>query len=137
MRMTRSSMLDVIHQDYIQSARAKGLSEGTIIRKHALKNALIPILTVIGMNVGLLLGGAAVTESVFAIPGLGKYLLDAITARNYPVVQGGVLVMAFMFCFVTILTDILYAFVDPRVKAMYSGGRTKREKRGKEVESNG
>ena len=89
MRMTRSSMLDVIHQDYIQSARAKGLSERTIIRKHALKNALIPILTVIGMNFGLLLGGAVVTESVFAVPGLGKYMIDAIKARNYPVVQGG------------------------------------------------
>lgn len=137
MRMTRSSMLDVIHQDYIRSARAKGLSEGTIIRKHALKNALIPILTVVGMNVGLLLGGAAVTESVFAIPGLGKYLLEAITARNYPVVQGGVLVMAFMFCFVTILTDILYAFVDPRVKAMYSGGKPRREKGKKEERDNG
>lgn len=128
MRMTRSSMLDVIHQDYIRSARAKGLSERTIIRKHALKNALIPILTVVGMNVGLLLGGAAVTESVFAIPGLGMYLLEAINARNYPAVQGGVLIMAFMFCFVTILTDILYAFVDPRVKAMYKGDSTKKEK---------
>lgn len=80
------------------------------------------------MNVGLLLGGAAVTESVFAIPGLGMYLLEAINARNYPAVQGGVLIMAFMFCFVTILTDILYAFVDPRVKAMYKGDSTKKEK---------
>lgn len=136
MRMTRSSMLDVIHQDYIQSARAKGLSERTIIRKHALKNALIPILTVIGMNFGLLLGGAVVTESVFAVPGLGKYMIDAIKARNYPVVQGGVLVLAFVFSIVTILVDVLYALVDPRVKAMYKGvDRAKKEK--KEVAENG
>lgn len=136
MRMTRSSMLDVIHQDYIQSARAKGLSERTIIRKHALKNALIPILTVIGMNFGLLLGGAVVTESVFAVPGLGKYMIDAIKSRNYPVVQGGVLVLAFVFSIVTILVDVLYALVDPRVKAMYKGadGAKKREK---EVAENG
>ena len=120
-------MLDVIHQDYIQSARAKGLSEKTIIRKHALKNALIPILTVIGMNIGHLLGGAVVTESVFAIPGLGKYMIDAIKARNYPVIQGGVLVLALSFSVVTILVDVLYAFVDPRVKAMY-GGSDKRKR---------
>ena len=128
MRMTRSSMLDVIHQDYIQSARAKGLSERTIIRKHALKNALIPILTVIGMNIGHLLGGAVVTESVFAIPGLGKYMIDAIKARNYPVIQGGVLVLAFSFSIITILIDVLYAFVDPRVKAMYKGSEKRRAK---------
>lgn len=128
MRMTRSSMLDVIHQDYIRSARAKGLSEGTIIRKHALKNALIPILTVIGINFGTLLGGAVVTESVFAIPGLGKFMIDAIKSRNYPVISGGVLCLAFLFSLVTILVDVLYAFVDPRVKAMYKSDNKQRKK---------
>ena len=129
MRMTRSSMLDVVHQDYIQSARAKGFAESIIIRKHALKNALIPILTVIGMTLGTLLGGAVVTESVFAIPGLGKYMIDAIKARNYPSIQGGVLFLAIVFSLVTILVDVLYAFVDPRVKAMYKGAeRTAKKK---------
>lgn len=119
MRMTRSSMIDVIRQDYISAARAKGLSERIVINKHALKNALIPILTVLGMDFGHSLGGAVLTESVFGIPGLGKYMLDAIKARNYPVVQGGVLVFAFAFSIVTLITDILYAMVDPRLKAMY------------------
>lgn len=128
MRMTRSSMLDVIHQDYIRSARAKGLSERAVIRKHALKNALIPILTVIGINFGTLLGGAVVTESVFAIPGLGKFMIDAIKSRNYPVISGGVLCLAILFSLVTILVDILYAFVDPRVKAMYKGDGSKKKK---------
>ena len=131
MRMTRSSMLDVIHQDYIRSARAKGLSERAIIQKHALKNALIPILTVIGMNFGVMLGGAVVSESVFAIPGLGKYMIDAIKARNYPVISGGVLVLAILFSVVTLLVDILYAFVDPRVKATYKNASvSKKIKRG-------
>ena len=138
MRMTRSSMLDVIHQDYIRSAEAKGLSHGTIIRKHALRNALIPILTVIGMNIGHLLGGAVVTESVFAIPGLGKYMIDAIKARNYPVIQGGVLVLAFSFSIITILVDVLYAFADPRVKAMYKGSEKRvRKSKQKEATANG
>jgi len=119
MRMTRSSMLDVIRQDYIRAARAKGLSEGVIIMKHALKNALIPILTVIGMTFGILLGGTVITETVFAVPGLGKYMVDAIKARNYPVIQGGVLMIAVVFSFVTLIVDILYAFVDPRLKSMY------------------
>jgi len=119
MRMTRSSMLDVIKQDYITSARAKGLSESKVVMKHALKNALIPILTVIGMHFGTSLGGAVVTESVFSIPGLGKYMLDAIKSCDYPVVQGGVLVLAIMFSIVTLLVDIAYAFVDPRLSSQY------------------
>lgn len=129
MRMTRSSMLDVIHQDYIRSARAKGLSERKIIQKHALKNALIPILTVIGINFGTLLGGAVVTEAVFAIPGLGKYMVDAIKSRNYPVISGGVICLAVLFSLVTILVDVLYAFVDPQVKAMYKATAKNRRKR--------
>lgn len=119
-RFTRSSMLEVIRQDYIRTARAKGQSEGRIIILHALKNAMIPILTVVGMQFGGLLGGAVLTETVFAIPGLGKFMTDAIKARNYPVTQGGVLVMAFMFSGVNLVVDILYAFVDPRIRSAYS-----------------
>lgn len=131
MRMTRSSMLEVLHQDYIRSARAKGLSEGTIIRKHALKNALVPILTVVGMTFGTLLGGALVTETVFGIPGLGKYMVDAIKLRDYPVIQGGVLIMAIISSLVTLGVDVLYAFVDPRLLAMYRGN--KKSKKAKEA----
>ncbi len=118
-RMTRSSMLEVIHQDYIRTARAKGQKENVIIIKHALKNALIPIVTVVGIQFGGLLGGAVLTETVFAIPGLGKFMVDAIKARNYPVVQGGVLVLAVIFSVVNLLVDILYSYIDPRLKSMY------------------
>ena len=118
-RMTRSSMLEVIHQDYIRTARAKGQKENVIIIKHALKNALIPIVTVVGIQFGGLLGGAVLTETVFAIPGLGKFMVDAIKARNYPVVQGGVLVLAVVFSVVNLLVDILYSYIDPRLKSMY------------------
>ncbi len=124
MRMTRSSMLDVIRQDYITAAKAKGLATGKIVMDHAFKNALIPILTVVGMHFGTSLGGAVVSESVFAIPGVGKYMLDAIKSRDYPVVQGGVLVLAIMFSVVMLITDISYAFVDPRIASSY--GRTRK-----------
>ncbi len=118
-RMTRSSMLEVIRQDYIRTSRAKGQTEFIIIFKHALKNALIPIITVIGIQFAISLGGAVVNEQVFAIPGLGKFMVDAIKARNYPVVQGGVLVIAIMFSILNLLIDLLYAFVDPRIKTQY------------------
>lgn len=127
MRMTRSSMLDVIRQDYIRAAQAKGLSAKTIIRKHALKNALIPILTVIGMNFGILLGGTVIIETVFAIPGLGKFMIDAIKSRNYPAIQGGVLILAIVFSTVALLVDILYAYVDPRLRSMYSSKKKEKE----------
>ena len=116
-RMTRSSMLEVIRQDYVVTARAKGVKEFVIITKHALRNALIPIITIVGINFGTLLGGAVVVESIFSISGVGKLMLDAIKARNYPVVQGGVLYIAFAFCIVNLIVDILYTFADPRVKA--------------------
>lgn len=119
MRMTRSSMLEVLRQDYIRTARAKGQKESIVIWSHALANAMVPIVTVIGIAFGHLLGGAILTESIFNIPGLGKLMIDAIKARNYPVVQGGVLVSAFIFCSVNLATDILYAFLDPRIKAEY------------------
>ncbi len=118
-RMTRSSILEVIRQDYIRTARAKGQSEIKIIFKHALKNALIPIITVIGIQFATILGGAVVNEQVFAIPGLGKLMVDGIKARNYPIVQGGVLVIAIMFSILNLLIDLLYAFVDPRIKTQY------------------
>ena len=118
-RMTRSGMLEVIRQDYISTARAKGLSEFKVVMVHALKNALIPVITTIGMQFGLLLGGAVLIESIFAIPGVGKMMVDAIKSRNYPVVQGGVLVIALSFCLVNLVVDILYAYVDPRVRSQY------------------
>ena len=119
MRMTRSSMLEVIRQDYIRTARAKGQSEKVIITKHALKNALIPIITATGLQFGFLLGGSILAESVFAIPGLGKLILDGIKARNYPVVQGGILFIALTFSFVNLLVDVIYAYADPRIKSLY------------------
>ena len=119
MRMTRSSMLDVVRQDYIRAARAKGLSESDVIIKHSVKNALIPILTVIGMTFGVLLSGTIVTETVFAIPGLGKYMVDGIRTLNYPVILGGTVIIAVIFSIITLIVDILYAFVDPRLKSMY------------------
>jgi peptide/nickel transport system permease protein len=124
-RMTRSSMLEVIRQDYIRTARAKGLSETKIIFKHALKNALIPIITVIGLQFAGALGGAVVNEQVFAIPGIGKLMLDAIKSRNYPLVQGGVLLIALMFSFVNLAVDLIYAFVDPRIKTQYTKSKQK------------
>ena len=119
MRMTRSSMLEVIRQDYIRTARAKGQTERVVIMRHAFKNARIPILTAVGLQFGYLLGGSVLAETVFAVPGIGKMILDGITGRNYPVVQGGILFFAFMFCFVNLLVDVLYAFVDPRIKSQY------------------
>lgn len=119
LRMTRSSMLDVVRQDYIRTARAKGQSERKIILKHELKNALIPIITVAGLQFGYLLCGATLTESIFAIPGLGRYMLDAIKARNSPAVQGSVLFIAIILCFCNLIVDVIYAFVDPRIRSMY------------------
>lgn len=122
-RMTRSSMLDVICQEYIVTARAKGLSEQVIVVKHALKNALIPIITVLGIQLGTMLGGAVLTESVFSIPGLGKFMVDSIKNRDYPVVQGGVLLLAIVFSLVNLIVDIIYAYVDPRIKSQYDRGK--------------
>jgi peptide/nickel transport system permease protein len=118
-RMTRSSMLDVVRQDYIRTARAKGQKESVIIWSHALKNALIPIVTIIGLQFGNLLGGALITESIFSIPGIGRLMVDAIKMRDYPIVQGGVLFIAVAFCIVNLLVDILYSYIDPRIKSQY------------------
>ena len=118
-RMTRSSMLEVIRQDYIKTARAKGQTERIITTRHALKNALIPIITVVGLNFGFMLGGAVITEMVFTIPGIGSFMVNAIQQRDFPVVQGGVLFVALTFTVVNLAVDILYAFVDPRIKSQY------------------
>lgn len=118
-RMTRSSMLEVIRADYIATARAKGQSEFWVITRHALKNALIPVVTVIGMQFGRQLGGAVLTESIFSVPGVGKMMVEAIKARNFPVVQGGVLMIALSLSIVNLLIDILYAYIDPRIKSQY------------------
>ncbi|MDI6600427.1 MAG: ABC transporter permease [Thermoanaerobacteraceae bacterium] len=114
-RMTRSSVLEIIHQDYIMTARAKGLSEFIVIMKHAFKNALIPIITVIGIDFGSLLGGAVVVESVFAINGIGRLMVQSINARDFPMVQGTVLVVATTFVLINLMVDIIYAAIDPRI----------------------
>lgn len=115
-RITRSSMLEVLGQDYVRTARAKGVPPFLIIGKHALLNALIPIITVTGMIVGILLGGAVVIEQVFSLPGTGRLIIGAVMRRDYPVIQGGLLMLAFIFVFVNILVDLLYMLVDPRVR---------------------
>ena len=125
-RMTRSSMLEVIRHDYISTARAKGQNETFVIFKHALPNAMIPIITVIGLQFAELLGGAVVNEQIFAIPGLGNLMVSAIRARDFPVVQGSVLIIAVMFCLLNLLIDLLYAFIDPRIKSQYTSGRKKK-----------
>jgi peptide/nickel transport system permease protein len=119
-RTTRSSMLEVIRQDYLRTARAKGVSEKMVIRKHALKNALIPIITVMGTQLGMALGGAVLTESVFAWPGVGRLIVDAINARDIPMVTGSIIMTTMLTSILILLVDIAYAFVDPRVKARYS-----------------
>ena len=122
-RMTRSSMLEVINQDYINFAKAKGQRKFIIITKHALQNALIPIITTIALQFGVLLGGSVITESIFAIPGIGKLMVDSIRSSNYPMVMGGVLMIAFIYCINNLLVDIIYAFIDPRIKTSLSNGR--------------
>ena len=115
-RLTRSSMLEVMSMDYIRTARAKGLSYRRVVLVHALRNAMIPIITVIGNNFAILLTGAVLTETVFSWPGLGRAMVDAITQYDYPVVMGGVLIMATVFVFVNLLVDLTYGFIDPRVR---------------------
>ncbi|MCT4631458.1 MAG: ABC transporter permease [Firmicutes bacterium] len=118
-RMTRSSMLEVIRMDYIRTARAKGQSENKVVLKHALGNALIPIITIAGLQFGRLLGGAVLTESIFSIPGIGRLMVESIKMRDFPVVQGGVLFVAVSFSLVNLLVDLLYAYVDPRIKSQF------------------
>lgn len=118
-RITRSSMMDVLDQDYIRTSHAKGVSEQKVIYKHALRNALIPTVTVIGLQFGVLLGGAVLTETVFSINGIGTLMVNAIRTRDTLMVQGGVLFIAFIFTIVNLCVDILYGYIDPRIKAQY------------------
>ena len=120
-RQTRSSMLEVIRSDFITTARAKGMSEFQILAKHALPNALLPVITVIGNGMGMMLAGTVVIESIFAIPGVGMYLVGGINARDYAIVQSSVIFLALAFAAVMLLVDLAYAFIDPRIKAQFAG----------------
>lgn len=115
-RMTRSSMLEVMRSDYVRTARAKGQKMFLVVYKHALKNALIPVLTVIGLQTGLLLGGAILTETIFSWPGIGRYIYEAIGYRDYTVIQSGILVVAFIFVMINLIVDLLYTVIDKRIK---------------------
>lgn len=115
-RITRATMLEVLQQDYIRTARSKGLAQNNVLFLHALKNAAVPVITIIGIGVALLIGGAVVTESVFAIPGLGRLTLDAILRRDYPVIQGVVLIFSFVYVLVNLAVDLIYTLVDPRIR---------------------
>jgi peptide/nickel transport system permease protein len=115
-RITRSSMLEVLHQDYIRAARAKGVIERAVIFKHALRNALMPVVTVVGLQLGTLLSGAVLTESIFTWPGVGRWAFDAILRREYPIIQSVTLVVAFLFVMINLLVDVLYAVLNPRIR---------------------
>lgn len=115
-RMTRSSMLEVMKADYVRTARAKGLTEFWVVYKHALKNAAVPVLTVVGLQMGSLLGGAVLTETIFGWPGIGRYIYDAIGFRDYPVIQSGILIISTIFVLINLLVDLLYAKIDPRIQ---------------------
>lgn len=128
-RQTRSSMLEVIRSDYVTMARSKGLAERKVIYGHALPNALIPIITVVGSMFAMMLGGTMITETIFGIPGLGTYLITGVNGRDYNVVQACVLYIAAIFAVVMLITDLVYAFVDPRIKAQYAGAKRKAKKK--------
>ena len=137
-RMTRSSMLEVIRQDYIRTARAKGLSERMVIWRHALKNALIPVITVIGMQASMIIGGSVIIETIFSIPGVGTLLMTAINNRDYPSTMGIVLVLSLFVCIVNLIVDLVYATVDPRIKAQFvSSTRQRRKKEPRKIMGEG
>src|SRR5438067_401564 len=115
-RMARSTMLDVLGLDYVRTARAKGVDEGRVIGRHALWNALLPVVTLIGLQLGLLLSGAVLTETIFALPGLGRLTITSVLARDYPMVQGVVLIAAAVFVVANLLVDVLYVYLDPRIR---------------------
>lgn len=118
-RTTRSSMLETIRQDYIRTVRAKGLPEGAVIKDHALRNALIPTTTVIGLQIGQMLGGSVLTESVFSWPGIGRFMIQSIQGRDIPGVMGCIIIFAISFALINLLVDLIYGFIDPRIKAQY------------------
>ncbi len=116
LRQTRSSMLDVLDQDYIRTARAKGLKESKVVIIHALRNALIPVITTIGLQMGTLLGGSVLTETIFSIPGIGRIMVESIKTRDYPLILGGVLFIALTYCLISLLVDIFYSLADPKIR---------------------
>ena len=126
-RQTRSSMLEVVRSDYVTTARSKGLAENKVIYGHALPNALIPIITVCGARFGMMLGGSTVIEAVYSIPGVGQYMVNAINSRDYPVVRGSIIYIAFTFSIIMLIVDLFYAFVDPRIRAQYAKSKKKKQ----------
>jgi peptide/nickel transport system permease protein len=116
MRLTRSSLLEVLDEDYVRTARAKGLKQASVIRTHALKNALIPVVTIVGLQIGALLGGTVITETIFSLPGIGRLIVSSIFRRDFPLVQGAVLFVALAFLFTNLIVDLLYAYLDPRIR---------------------
>ena len=136
-RQTRSSMLEVIRSDYVTTARSKGVKERDIIYKHALPNGLIPLITMCGQRFASSLGGTLIIENVFSIPGMGMYLTDGITNRDYPIVLATVVFLAIVFCFIMLILDLCYAFVDPRIRAQYENSSARKHKRTREVKNNG
>lgn len=124
-RMTRTSMLEVIRQDYIRTARSKGQKERVVIRRHALPNALIPIVTVVGFQLSQIMAGSIIVETIFSIPGMGMFIMSGITGRDYPIINGTVLVLSVCICVMNLIVDIAYAFIDPRIKAQYASGKKK------------
>jgi peptide/nickel transport system permease protein len=115
-RLTRSAMLEVLNQDYVRTARAKGLTENKVVGRHALRNALVSVVTIMGLQFGTLLGGSVVTETVFSLPGMGRLIIQSIGSRDYPVVQAGVFLIALGFVVVNLVVDLLYAVLDPRIR---------------------
>jgi peptide/nickel transport system permease protein len=127
-RMTRSSMLEVIRQDYIRTARAKGMTEGRLVRKHAIKNALIPVVTMLGSQMSMLIGGSVIIESIFSIPGMGTLLITGINQRDYPMILGITVIICIFVSIMNLLVDLVYSAIDPRVKAQFSEGKLFRKK---------
>lgn len=126
-RMMRSTLLEVIRQDYIRTARAKGLKQSAVTRRHALKNGLIPVITVIGSQLSMIMGGSILVETIYSVPGLGTLMNTAISSKNYPVVQSGILVISITVCIMNLVVDLAYAFIDPRIKAQYTSGKKKKK----------
>ena len=127
-RQTRSSMLEVIRQDYIQTARAKGLSERTVIWRHALRNAIIPVVTIIDLQLGMVVGGSAIIEVIYSIPGMGTLLLTSINRKDYPMIQTIVLFLLSIVCVLNVVVDIAYGFLNPRIKAQYQQKKVRKRK---------
>lgn len=128
LRFTRSTMLDVVRQDYIRTAHSKGLSETKVIVKHALRNALLPIVTFVGLMLGFTVAGSVVIESIFSIPGIGSLVTSAVSHQDYPVIQGCVLILSILICLINLAVDLVYGFIDPRIMSMYKTGSKKKEK---------